>query len=233
MSNKVTGWVFVPDAQPAAPAAADPEQEKWTRIEADYRAGIKVLRAMADEHGISEGAIRKRAKKYGWSRDLSAKIAARTDELVRKEAVRSDGTQSTQLPPETEKAVVEANATMQANVILRHRKAIGRYQAMLDRLADELEAAARVVPELEQLGKMMFAPDRNGKDRLNELYHAVIAYPGRIECMKKLAETLKILVGLERQAFKLEDYTGDGKEDRLSRVVQQIWGSNRGLPIKE
>ena len=51
----------------------------WEKIEADYRAGIKTLRQIAGEHGVSHVAINKRAKRDGWSRDLSAKIAAKAE----------------------------------------------------------------------------------------------------------------------------------------------------------
>jgi len=60
----------------------------WQKIELDYRAGIKTLRRIAGEHGISETAIRKRAKRQDWSRDLSMRIQAKADELVRKIEVR-------------------------------------------------------------------------------------------------------------------------------------------------
>lgn len=49
----------------------------WDRIEVDYRAGMKTLREIADEHNITEGAIRKRAKRDGWERDLAAKVRAK------------------------------------------------------------------------------------------------------------------------------------------------------------
>lgn len=41
----------------------------WPAIEGEYRAGKKSVRAIAEEYGITEGAIRARAKKGGWSRD--------------------------------------------------------------------------------------------------------------------------------------------------------------------
>jgi len=41
---------------------------QWECIELNYRAGIKSLRQIAGEQGISEGAIRKRAKRDDWSR---------------------------------------------------------------------------------------------------------------------------------------------------------------------
>lgn len=61
----------------------------WERIELDYRAGIKTLRQIADENGITHGAINKRAKRDGWERDLSAKIHAKADVLVSKAMVSS------------------------------------------------------------------------------------------------------------------------------------------------
>ena len=40
----------------------------WERIELDYRAGVKTLRQIAEEHGLSHVAINKRAKRDGWDR---------------------------------------------------------------------------------------------------------------------------------------------------------------------
>ena len=54
----------------AVPVKAQPD---WERIELDYRAGIKTLRQIADEHGITHGAINKRARRDGWERDLSVR----------------------------------------------------------------------------------------------------------------------------------------------------------------
>lgn len=62
----------------------------WGAIERDYRAGILSLREIAAKDGnVTEGAIRKKAKGQGWTRDLSAKIKAKADDLVRKEEVRT------------------------------------------------------------------------------------------------------------------------------------------------
>ena len=41
----------------------------WIAIEAAYRGGSDSIRSIADAHGISEGAIRKQAKKHCWLRD--------------------------------------------------------------------------------------------------------------------------------------------------------------------
>jgi hypothetical protein len=40
----------------------------WTVIEVEYLAGTDTLRLIAERQGVTEGAIRARAKKYGWTR---------------------------------------------------------------------------------------------------------------------------------------------------------------------
>lgn len=55
-----------------------PKTPDWLLIEKEYCAGIKPLRQIAAEHGITHGAVNKRAKRDGWARDLAGKIAART-----------------------------------------------------------------------------------------------------------------------------------------------------------
>lgn len=44
----------------------------WLAIEGEYRAGEKSVNALAKEYGVSEGGIRKHAKKKGWLRDPAA-----------------------------------------------------------------------------------------------------------------------------------------------------------------
>lgn len=40
----------------------------WQQIEIDYRAGIKTVRQIASEHGITHGAVNKRRLRDGWDR---------------------------------------------------------------------------------------------------------------------------------------------------------------------
>jgi len=53
----------------------------WEAVERDYRIGAKTLREMADIYGISHVAIKQRADKFEWTRDLSEKIKQKTTEL--------------------------------------------------------------------------------------------------------------------------------------------------------
>lgn len=186
-------------------AKAKKPESDWSLIEADYRAGIKTLRQIASEHDITEGAIRKRAKKEEWSRDLSERIRQQADDLVRKEAVRTEVRNESRVP---EKEIVRANADMQAGAIIAHRKDIQRYRNLCQALLAQLEAETGEPELFSQIGELLAAPDDKGMDKLNEAYHKAISLPSRIDGVKKLAETLKTLIALERQAFGIDDRAG-------------------------
>lgn len=208
----------------------------WERIELDYRIGFKSLRQIADECGVTEGAIRKRAKQNDWTRDLSEKIKAKADSLVRKDAVRSvvrTSVRSKENKPETayrepsEKDIIESNAEAIKLVRLTHRKDIQRSRAINMALFAELEkqTGEENVALLEELGELMYKPDDRGQDKLNELYQKVISLPGRAKTMKDLGESLRVLVAMERQAFGLDDK--DNKPvDALQTWLDSISKSN-------
>jgi hypothetical protein len=54
----------------------------WAAVEAEFRAGLASTRQIARDHGISEGAIRKRAKRANWVRASSRKKTAGPIALV-------------------------------------------------------------------------------------------------------------------------------------------------------
>lgn len=174
----------------------------WEAIETAYRAGVMSLREIASQHGISEGAIRKRAKRDDWSRDLNAKIQQKADDLVRKQEVRKQVRNESTL---TERVLIEATAEVIATVRMEHRGDIRRARELTNTLFDELGAQCADVSSLEQLGDIMFAPDDKGRDRLNEIYQKVISLPSRVKSMKDLSDSLKTLIGLEREAYSIEN----------------------------
>ena len=182
----------------------------WERIELDYRAGAMSLREIAANHpGTNHVAIARKAKTEGWTRDLSERIKAKAEDLVTRAAVTADVTANRAV---TEKQVVEANALDQASVRLAHRKDIQRKRAIVASLMDELEA--QVGPDnaalLADLGDMLRSPDENGQDKLNDLYRRIISLPERAKTTKTLAETLRIAVDMERQAFGMDAKGADG-----------------------
>ena len=204
--------------------AAEKKVIDWEKIELDYRSGVKSLREIATDHEISEGAIRKRAKRDDWSRDLSAKIKAKADDLVRKEQVRSEvRTQNTI----SEKETIDANANLVASVRLSQRKDIQRSRKIAMSLFDELEmmVGQENVKLLEMLGELMWSPDDKGNDKVNDLYMKIISMPGRVKSMKDLSDTLKTLIALERQAFGLDD-ENNKPVDALTALLERVSTGN-------
>ncbi|EAU2329940.1 hypothetical protein CU481_12325 [Salmonella enterica] len=180
----------------------------WEAIESAYRAGVLSLREIASQHGISDTAIRKRAKKEEWTRDLAAKVKAKADDLVRKREVRAQVRSENQI---SERELVEATAEAIANVRMEHRGDIKRARELANLLFSELSAECTDVEALHKLGELMLNSDDKGQDKLNDLYHKIISMPQRVKSMKDLSDTLKTLIGLEREAYSI-------KEDEPSSV---------------
>lgn len=180
----------------------------WERIELDYRAGVLSLREIAAADGnVSHVAIKKRADREGWTRDLSARIKAKAEELVNKalvnEVVNAEKKAS-------EKLVVEANAERIATVKSGHRVTSARLHTLGLTLLSELESQSADTGLLDTLGELLAAPDDNGVDKLNDIYRKVISLPSRIDSAKKAAETLRHAIGLERESYGLDDKKPDG-----------------------
>lgn len=191
----------------------------WEAIESAYRAGLMSIREIASQHGITHGAINKRAKRDGWERDLKAKIKAKADSLVSKREV------STQVSTEkalSERILIEANAEVIANVRMEHRGDIRRAREITNALFDELGAECADIDALRKLGELMLQPDENGRDRLNEIYQSIIALPERVKAVKALSDAMKNLIGLERQAYDIGEDKGDNGVSKLSDLMDSL-----------
>lgn len=179
----------------------------WERIEVDYRAGILSLREIAKANpGTNHVAIKRRADREGWVRSLAEKIKARAEELVTQQAVTPAVTPEQGAKAKiTERQIIEANAERIAQVRGEHRSDINRLRSLALSLLSELEGQGATLEDLEKLGEMLRAEDKGGQDRLNDLYHKIISTPGRVDSGKKVAEMLKNAIGMEREAYGLDE----------------------------
>jgi len=185
----------------------------WEKIEADYRAGVKSLRQIADENGLTHGAINKRAKRDGWVRDLSAKIKAKAEALVSKHAVSSS------VSTVTEREVVTANANLQASIQLEHRTDIQQKRSLVSKLFNELNEQTENKDLIEELKDALSKSDINW---LTKLADKIASLPSRIKGAADLVNAYKSLIGLERQAFGIDDKAsiGDDITEVTFRVVK-------------
>jgi len=183
----------------------------WESVEIQYRTGIRSLKDIGREFDVSDAAIVKRAKRDGWTRDLKAKIQAKADAKVSESLVRAEVSAQTKI---REREVIEANASAVANVLLGQRRDIQRSRNIVMAMMAELEAScgAENAELLASLGDMMRSPDEYGRDKLNDLYQAVVSLPGRAKTMKDLAASLVSLIDKERDAFNIGAKTPNGDD---------------------
>lgn len=153
----------------------------WEMIEREFRAGQLSIRQIADISGVTEGAIRKRAKRDQWTRALADKVR----EAVREKLVRVDGTQDgTQSPRASNAEIVEAASLRGLDVTLTHRRDISQLHGIKRVLADALAAKL------------------NGGSSGVENFMGEKESPG--DLLEKLSRVTARLIPLERQAFNLD-----------------------------
>lgn len=191
----------------------------WVAIEKHYRAGLKSLRTIGEEYGVTEAAIRKRAKRDLWTRSLEEKIQARAQEKVRKALVRKPGTQVT---PETEKRTIEEYSTVVSTVDLRQREDV---QMALDNALGMLrELVALADPKfrsmLEWMAENFDETTPAFKDRANETYRYIIDIAGRVKMAKDLAAVHGVYVPMQRKMYRLDD--DDAKKSTVDDLLEAI-----------
>lgn len=197
----------------APKAASKVTKPNWVTIEVDFRAGIKTLRQIGSENNISHVAIANRAKRDGWTRDLAAQIRARAETKVTKAAVNKQVTKTER--GNTEEAVVEASAVMMATTILRQRSDVRRLQALATNLVAELE--------LEDLKASDKKPGKGGEVGKREPVAA------RAETLRKVVETSKSLINLERVVLNIAP---DTPIDPTKRIEEAVDNGFAGLRAK-
>ncbi len=199
-------------------------QIDWEAIERDYRTGMLSLSEIGARHGISKGRISQVAKRDQWDRDLSVRIQKKVESKLN-DALLNDSLNAKRAISDRER--VEAGAEAITSIVLAHRIDVQRSRRLVMSLLNELEEQTGNMDLYQQLGELMESPDEKGTDKLNELYRKVISLSGRTGTMKSLADSLKTLVGLERQAFGLKDGVDDQKkpmdesaiDDRLALLL--------------
>ena len=198
----------------------------WQAIELDYRAGVLSYTEIGALHGVSKGRISQVAKAKGWEQDLKAKIHAKAEAKLNAAAVNSTLNSFNEV---SQRQIIEAGSDRIARVRLEHRKSIARGHALCEALMAELEAQTFDKVLMEQLATLMRKPDDEGHDRLNEIYRKVISMPGRVDTAKKLIETMKSVVSMEREAYGIDALPVANPTDSLTAFLMGMKRS--ALPV--
>ena len=192
------------------------KQPDWEAIERAYRAGSLSIRTIAERQGVSDTAIRKKAKALGWARDLSDQVRKEVrSKLVRGE-VRNDQGANCELDAE----IIEEAAEEGARVVRSHRRDIRKATNLANLLMDDLLATIQRREEIEEDIEAETAEDNNGMRRASML--AAVSLPSNSKTLFQLSSAMKNLQVLERQAYSLDEKEKTDEADELSKMMDEL-----------
>lgn len=167
----------------------------WVEIERDHRSGSMSVREMAKWYGVSEGAIRKRAKASGWTR-----------------AGTQDGTRPESAYEEPQKVYVGTVLTPENAA---PEAIVGRGRNLVLRMMDELEATTSRLGELE--GMIVSATDEGDAGKQREAMMQAISLKQRSDVLKALATAAKTLAETPAAA-------AGGKKAEKQNAAERVGG---------
>lgn len=209
------------------------KQTDWGVIERQYRAGLVSVRAIAETQGITEAAIRKRAKRDGWERDLTAQVKAQVrTALVRTSSRPVQKSEPARTEPRqdarTDQQIVDEAVATVVEVVRQHRAGARRGAKIVEQLFAELETTNE---RLEEIGEAIVEEtvgDQSPNRRTAML--AAVKLPQRAGVLDKLASALQKFVAVERDAWSLND---KGQGDELANMSEeQLEARLAGLEAK-
>lgn len=183
---------------------AAPKKVDYDRIEPGWRAGLKSAEQLASEYSretgikVSAAAVRKHFGKKGVPRDLTAQVKAKADAKVL--AAMVDSTKRAATQAET----VDAAATEIATVRLEHRIDVRRTRRIVGKLTQDLAAIADRPELVDEMAQALAAEDDAVAPALRAALNRVTALPTQVTVVKGLAEALRTLVAIEREAYGMD-----------------------------
>jgi hypothetical protein len=186
----------------------------WDAVERDYRTDKFTLRELAAKYTITHTTIARRAEKLGWTKDLTDAIRQATNAKLVQQSVQQQCTVAHQAATDTVLIAAEINV----QVIQSHRRGLQRIAAVKERLLDQIEQAAALMPELSDVIEMVRKEDGKGIDKANDALRKAMTRSGLTDDLKKLAEVDERVRKGEREAFGI----GSGDEDLGTQKPKRV-----------
>lgn len=198
----------------AGVAVARKHRTDWEAVERDYRTGKFTLRELEEKHGAFNSSIARKAKKDGWTQDLSRAIQQATNAKLAEALVSDIASEGAQNASVTVLAAAEVNK----QVILGHRKGLQELTSVKRTLLDQIQQAAALLPDLAEVIEMVRNPDDNGIDRANDALRKAMSRSALVDDLKKLADVDEKVRKGEREAFGLDD-VGQPENEGLAAMA--------------
>jgi len=217
------------------PAPKKITEEMWDGIWNKYNTGLTTVADIAREFGVSESAIKTKAKEDGWVRDLAAQINAEaakqmamseaaTEAAARRKLI-ADAKKVEKLPiaNPNEEQIIGIVAKNQVNIIIEERKDVAIARSVVTKLYEELSGQ---IAEGDKLNQLIAQVDEltdatyNEKTHLRKKLEHIIGFGGRVDNCVKLVNALKNMIELERKVNKINDQ--DSEEAAEKRVKLNV-----------
>lgn len=171
----------------------------WKKAERLFRQGIFSYQEIATQVGAkNEATIRMHAKSKGWKRDLTHEVRQEArNKFI--ESMANFGDADKLIEGRTDQQLIEEAARTIVQVVRDHQTTLKRGHTLTLRMLDELDATTAHMGELQKLITDSIAPARQ------EGLRRAIGLAQRAVTLKELANSARIWVALERQAFNIVD----------------------------
>ena len=179
-------------ARPSKDNVAD-----WEAIEKHYRIGKLSTQQLADQYDVDKSSISRRAKKYGWIQDKTEEVNTVANALLTQSLVHNAPKNAT--PSAFD---VQVAAQTQANVVLGHRKSLGKLAHLRDKLVNNIEGA---IDSLGRHDEILAALEDGDGEALVSRVSKVLGRSVIIDDLKKLTEIDEKLRKGEREAFGIKE----------------------------
>lgn len=204
--KKPTPAKKAPAKKPAPKKAAAPTKKgakaaDWDAIERDYRTGKFTFRELELKHGVPNSTITRRAKKEGWTQDLTDAVRQATNAALIQERVQQECSNAQQ----NAATAVLAAAELNKQVILGHRKHLAEASSLAVGLLEELKAIGGAKDDLMRIAEIAGGDD---PERMKDVIRKVSSVHARASSAKTLTDAVDKLMRAERIAFGIDDETG-------------------------
>jgi hypothetical protein len=212
----------MPEAQKAK-LGRKPKNIDWESVEAEYRLNQISILEIGRRYGCSDALIRRRAKKEGWSRDLSdetrRKMAMRLIEAKAHEQFAADNPGAAVPDNLGERQLTDLAATRDVHLIREHRADLRRLRSNWEKTMTVLERVLAVIHDRE-------SEEVDGRDLLILGTGRRQDTPGGLlEICTRIQERI---IPLERQALGLDQKGGPNTPQGEIHYVAEIPRRNDG-----
>ena len=183
-------------ARPSKSNAAD-----WEAIKKAYRLGTKSNIQLAEEYGVDKASIGRRAKKECWIQDKTEEVKSIANALLT-QSLQNNATHNATDNATPSAFDVQIAAQTQVNVVLGHRKSLGKLAQLRDKLVQNIEGAIDGLGDHQEI--LAALADGDGEALVSRV-SKVLGRSVIIDDLKKLAEIDEKVRKGEREAFGVKE----------------------------